>query len=213
MVVKNESRKSAPQPLPTIVFADALDTLLVNPPRSLPPAQASSVLVAGECSSFPRCYRELYAMRAPRGHVAACAARRREGRFVACYANSGAFAGRSEALLRLLPALTQRASSAVGVEKGDDQAAMHHFVARERPDLSGHPSQSPPSLRVDLTSRYFLSLYPCTPAAPAAPPGALPLAKRSLGSEHVPRAEPCSTVPGRPLVCAHGETRCAPQVL
>ena len=170
----------APRPLPTLVVADAMDTLLINPPRALPSRRA--VLVAGECSSFPRCFRTLYAMHAPSAHVATCAARRREGRFAACYANGGAYAGRSKELLRLLPMLAERAALAVGVEAGDDQAAMHHLVAPQPSPLAGQlpagqlsaapPRLLPPRLRVDIAAQYFVSLYPCLPVPPAAPPGA-----------------------------------------
>ena len=107
-----------------IVFADATDAMLVNcQPRGVrrssrqcsclhmdtpsSSSSSSSVLVSGECSSYPTCYASLYGQLAPT-HAQACAARRRQGLSHACYVNSGSYIASSAALLPRLRALVAR---------------------------------------------------------------------------------------------------------
>ena len=138
-----------------VLVLDGMDTVVANAPvlakQSLP---ADTVLVSGECNSWPKCYYQQYVDRDP-GH-ATCA--RERG---ACYANSGAFFGRSAALLKLvsalqseLRALDQNASSSPA-ERSNDQAALHRLYAR-----GGHAGLSL-QLRVDSENEQSLNLWAC----------------------------------------------------
>ena len=115
-----------------VVFADGSDTAIANPPMGGALAALSStashshpysqVLVAGECNSWPVCYREQYSQH--RAHRQ-CVQRRSSG----CFPNSGLYAGSTSSLLLLLTALEAEASNPRRrpPERGDDQAALHHL--------------------------------------------------------------------------------------
>lgn len=109
----------------TIVFADGTDTAIANAPPAETPAasrSAHAVLVAGECNSWPLCYRDSYARHAA---YRQCALRHSP----ACYPNSGLYAGSASALLHFLSALEHIATDPhlLPPERGDDQAALHRL--------------------------------------------------------------------------------------
>ena len=115
-----------------VVFADGSDTAIANPPSGEAlsalsrTASQTQALVAGECNSWPVCYREQYSRH--RAH-SLCVQRRSTG----CFPNSGLYAGRTTSLLLLLTALEAEASDPRRrpPERGDDQAALHHLYLQE----------------------------------------------------------------------------------
>jgi hypothetical protein len=105
--------KAHAPPTMAIVFADGTDTAVANAPRGVSVAslrniatRSDRVLVAGECNSWPVCYRPSYSRHAS---FLSCAARRAS----ACYPNSGMYAGSARSLLRFLRALEVRAALAL----------------------------------------------------------------------------------------------------
>ena len=140
-----------------IIFADATDTLLINDPHvpGRHPVPPGRVLVSGECSMFPQCYRDLYARFKPE-HLAVCDEHRRAGRFAACYPNAGSFEGDAATLAAWLPLALRTAQAGQGAEAGDDQAAFHHMFLGQLPEL---PSSA--RMHVDMVSERFLTLHPC----------------------------------------------------
>lgn len=145
-----------------VVFADGSDTAVAN---DVTPEAASllrdvvhggSVLVSGECGSWPQCYRPQYA-----DHAAfqSCVSQH----LPACYPNSGLYAGIPSTLLRFLRALDQHASqpALAPPERGDDQAAMHALYQHQS-------SADPPStlsdavpMVVDAHQALFGGLHAC----------------------------------------------------
>ena len=124
-----------------VVVADATDTVVANPYSSSLLRRGDAVVVSGECNSWPRCYRRLYAQHAPH--------QRCLRRWAACYPNSGAFVGRTPGLLlEFLDALN--ATRQRDADDGD-QGQLHHLYLR----------QGAPTVRVDGAGDSFLSLYPC----------------------------------------------------
>ena len=124
-----------------VVVADATDTVVANPFSSSLLRRGDAVVVSGECNSWPRCYRRLYAQHAPH--------QRCLRRWAACYPNSGAFVGRNPGLLlEFLDALN--ATRQRDADDGD-QGQLHHLYLR----------QGAPTVRVDGAGDSFLSLYPC----------------------------------------------------
>lgn len=134
-----------------IVFADGTDTFVTNPltaelaGRLRAASSAGSVLVQAECNSWPRCYANEYAQHAA---FSSCRARHSS----TCFPNSGAFAGRSETLLRFLAALERMAAAGEGPEHLDDQAALHRLYLRSSDGIEVH---------VDELSDVFLGLHAC----------------------------------------------------
>lgn len=151
---------------PTIVFADATDTVLLNSPsawlesQEVQPSGSSDVLVSGECASYPTCYASLYDRHAP-VHVQACASRRRAGLSRACFVNSGSYLGKSSSLLQWLRAVVRAARQTAGVEAMDDQAAIHRHFLRSPASVpsrstgaaahAGGSGPSPAATLIDLT--------------------------------------------------------------
>lgn len=113
-----------------IIFADGSDTAIANPPSGAAVAalmattrsRSAAVLVAGECNSWPVCYRSMYARHAAHRRCVASGS-------PACYPNSGLYAGSASSLLDFLAALSSRAADArmQPPERGDDQAALHRL--------------------------------------------------------------------------------------
>ena len=140
-----------------VVFADAFDTMVVNPPaltgalRALSKAKESYTLLSSECNSWPHCYRPLYAQD---GELSRCLPDPRR----TCYINSGVYASSSSSeLATLLPLVIQglNVSGMFPVERMYDQASLIRlFLRRKAAGLHGR-------LRIDSDSSLFLSLYRC----------------------------------------------------
>lgn len=140
-----------------VIFADATDTMILNPPTASNSGWAASlqwlrasggVLVSAECNSYPRCYRRLYARLAE--HQACLRA------WSACYPNSGLYAGGSAgALLRLLQLTLRKLKQLqkAGGDGYDDQAALHGVYLDPARNLS---------VRTDGAGNAFVSLWACT---------------------------------------------------
>ena len=140
-----------------IVYADATDAVLANPPAAVRwPQRAGTgladdaVLLSAECNSYPRCYARQYRRQAA---YLACS-----HRSATCFANSGLYAGGSIwALRRFVDRWSdrffsmERSASTTRAERGNDQSALHRLL------LDG----STPNIRVDDASEVMLSLYPC----------------------------------------------------
>ena len=137
-----------------VLVLDGLDTVVANAPSPLALAP-DTVLVSGECNSWPKCYYGRYLAR-DASH-AQCV---RSG---TCYANSGAYAGRPATLLRFVGALQEELAaidhnlSSSPAERGNDQAALHRLYAGARNDAG----QPPLHIRVDSRSELSLNLYEC----------------------------------------------------
>ena len=156
--------------LPTstaIVFADGTDTAIANPIGGeaaealarTASSGSSAVLVAGECNSWPVCYRSAYAKHPPHRQ---CVARRSP----ACFPNSGLYAGSASSLLSFLSNLIQRVgdSRIQPPERGDDQAALHwlYLTSAASPNRGdGERKPSPVTIVVDDNRVVFAGLHAC----------------------------------------------------
>ena len=115
-----------------------------------------SVLLSGECGSYPLCYREAHE-RMPT--FLEC-----RTRSSTCYPNSGMFMGSPEALMRLLPILHNISQHGGGVEHNEDQAAANVLYASSASSRVEHAQllrEGRLSLVIDDESDVFLSLYGC----------------------------------------------------
>lgn len=117
-------------PKAPIIFADGSDTLVANPITARVQTllrlcvEDGRVSLGAECHSYPVCYIAAY-----RNHSAH--ARCRESGSPTCFVNSGLYAGGSGALLRLLSKAREAAREGRGVERDDDQAAMHQLLLKD----------------------------------------------------------------------------------
>jgi hypothetical protein len=153
-----------------IVYADAADTLIVRPPgharRVVEEGAGEAVLVSGECSMYPLCYRAEYE-RWGAAHLQQCAERRRNRLFTACFPNSGTFEGKRLPLLRWISAVLRSAQSrTMGAEASDDQAAIHHILLRND---EASREMLLPLTTIDVAGDRFLTLFPCLGADASTP--------------------------------------------
>lgn len=115
------------RPHSPVIFADALDTMVVNQLSALQKhllwnlARTDRIILGAECFSYPMCYQKFYS-----NHTAH--QRCRAGGSPTCFVNSGLYTGSSQALLRLLEMAYKVAKSAKEIERDDDQAAMHRLI-------------------------------------------------------------------------------------
>eukprot|EP00326_Haptolina_ericina_P027091 CAMPEP_0181178034 /NCGR_PEP_ID=MMETSP1096-20121128/5500_1 /TAXON_ID=156174 ORGANISM="Chrysochromulina ericina, Strain CCMP281" /NCGR_SAMPLE_ID=MMETSP1096 /ASSEMBLY_ACC=CAM_ASM_000453 /LENGTH=276 /DNA_ID=CAMNT_0023266267 /DNA_START=79 /DNA_END=905 /DNA_ORIENTATION=+ len=145
-----------------LLFADAWDAMLLNPPDAPGPLNDLShgpprVILSSECNSFPECYHSALA-REPA--MAACQADPAR----TCYINSGAY-GASSAMVAssLLSAVIRQLSDTSHLyeaERFHDQAAMVHLYLRRLEASAAGTLRS--NLTIDSFSELFLSLYACS---------------------------------------------------
>lgn len=141
-------------PRATVIYADGSDTAINDSPQRIRPLLPrlwenvthlnESILVSGECGSWPKCYKKQYEK------VAAYRSCRAVSH--ACYPNTGAYLGKPLAIMRLLSELQKFAQLGDGVEHGDDQAAANRLLLSNTPKVD---------MVVDYQSEIFVSLYGC----------------------------------------------------
>lgn len=170
---------SALLPQYPVIFADGSDTVVGNPlgllvtkhvasalmgrsisgssnSRLIANLSVDSVLLSGECGSYPLCYRE--------AHERMPAFLECRTRSSTCYPSSGMYMGSPEALMRLLPIVHNISQHGGGVEHNEDQAAanlLYSSSASPRVEHAQLLREGRLSLVIDDESDVFLSLYGC----------------------------------------------------
>ena len=139
-----------------ILVADADDTVVGNAPTEsvireferLASNDSNRVLVAGECNSYPLCYQHLYAKHESFNR---CLTRSRS-----CYPNGGAYAAGLKTISRFVDSILINMGALEGVERGDDQSAIHRMYLGSR-----FVETSKVTLKVDDASKVFNTLFAC----------------------------------------------------